>query len=112
MSASGVWWSGEKGVSGLESGLLIWVLCPLSLEGLWAVKAGGVDLVLRAVGGVWSACGGVVGSCGVLWADTVKNVWGCGKVLLRLWGCFLLRHQLHKSCLGLLLVANPLQLNR
>ena len=28
--ASGVWWSGEKGVSGLESGLLIWVLCPLS----------------------------------------------------------------------------------
>ena len=35
-----------------------------------------------------------------------------GRVLLRLWRCFLLRHQLHKSCLGLLLVANPLQLNR
>ena len=48
----------------------------------------------------------------VLSADTVKNVWGCGKVLLKLWRCFLLRHQLHKSWVGLLLVANPLQLNR
>ena len=54
---------GLGGVSGLESGLLIWVLCLLS-GGFWAVKAGRFDLVLRAVGGVGSACGGVVGSCG------------------------------------------------
>ena len=35
--------------------------------GFGAVKAGGVDLALRAMGGVWSACGvwwGVVGSYG------------------------------------------------
>ena len=63
MSASGVLWGGVKGVSGLESGLLIWVLCR-SLEGFWAVKAGGVDLVLRALGGDWSACGVPVGSGG------------------------------------------------
>ncbi len=43
------------GVSGLESGLWIWVLCPLS-AGFWAVKAGRFDLALRVVGGVWSAC--------------------------------------------------------
>ena len=60
---------GLGGVTGLESGLLIWVLCPLSLEGLWAVKAGGVDLVLWAVGGVGVPVGsgralwGLVGGC-------------------------------------------------
>ena len=64
----GVGWlvGGDKGVSGLESGLLIWVLCR-SLEGFWAVKAGGVDLALRAHrGGVWSASGawwGLMGGC-------------------------------------------------
>ena len=64
MSASGVLWGGVKGVSGLESGLLIWVLCR-SVEGFWAVKAGGVDLALRAHrGGVWSACGAWWGFCG------------------------------------------------
>ena len=35
------------------------MLCLLSAE-FWAVKAQGVDLVLRAVGGGWSA----FGSCG------------------------------------------------
>ena len=58
MSASGVWWGGETGVSGLESGLLIWVLCP-SRQGSGAVKAGGVVLALRAQG--VSAASGVVG---------------------------------------------------
>ena len=66
-----------------------------------AVKAGGVDLR----GGHWEAFGVPVGSwwglAAVLWAGAVK-----------IGGRFLLRHQLHKSCLGLLLVANPLQLNR
>ena len=66
MIASGVWWSGEKGVSGLESGLLIWVLWSLS-AGFWAVKAGRFDLVLRALGGVWSACGVLWGLVAVSW---------------------------------------------
>ena len=62
-----------EGVSGLESGLWIWVLCPLS-GGFGAVKAGAVDLVLRALGGVWSACG-------VSWG-LVRSLWGsCGRVL-------------------------------
>ena len=61
VSASGVWWSGEKGVSGLESGLLIWVLC-LLLRGLGRSRRGVWGLALRALGGVWSACAwGVVG---------------------------------------------------
>ena len=34
----------------------------------WAVKAGGVDLALRATGGVWSACGAWWGLMAVLWA--------------------------------------------
>jgi len=54
---------GLGGVSGLESGLLIWVLFLLS-AGFWRSRRGVFDLVLRALGGVWSACGGVVGSCG------------------------------------------------
>ena len=62
MFASGVLWGGEKGVCGLESGLWIWVLCPLSAE-FWAVKAGGVDLALRAQGGVAAASAVPVGSC-------------------------------------------------
>jgi hypothetical protein len=67
MSASGVWLGSEKGVSRLGRGLLIWLLCPLS-AGFWAVKAGGVDLVLRALGGgggrwgVWRGCGRVLKS--------------------------------------------------
>jgi hypothetical protein len=36
----GRWWGGEKGVSGLESGLLIWVLCPLS-GGVMGGQGGG-----------------------------------------------------------------------
>ena len=61
-----VLWGGEKGVSGLESALLIWVLCLLSAR-FWAVRAGGVDLVLRAVGGVWGACEAWWGAVAVLW---------------------------------------------
>ena len=38
--ASGVWWGGEKGVSGLESGLLIWVLWSLS-GGVMGTQGGG-----------------------------------------------------------------------
>ena len=65
VSASGVLWGGVKGVSGLESGLLIWVLCLLS-GGVWGGQGEGFNLVLRALGGVWSACGvwwGLVGAC-------------------------------------------------
>ena len=39
--------------------------------GFWAVKAGRFDLVLRALGGVWSACG-------VLWGSQWRS---CGRVL-------------------------------
>ena len=64
---AGVWWvvgGGLEGVSGLESGLLIWVLCPLS-AGFWGGQGG---VALRALGGVWSACGVLVGRGWVLWA--------------------------------------------
>ena len=77
MIAYGVWWGGEKGVSGLESGLLIWVLCP-SRKGSGTVKAGGVVLALSAVG-VSAASAVPVGAwwglVAVLWAGAEE----CGR---------------------------------
>ena len=67
--------------------------------------SGGVAVLLEWRLEQWAAYGVPVG----VWWGVVGSG---GRMLLRLGRCFLLRHQLHKSCLGLLLVANPLQLNR
>ncbi len=70
---------GGGGVCGLDSRLLIWVLFLLS-AGFWALKAGRFDLVLRALGSVWSACGASWGLVAVLWAGGEECVSGrrCG----------------------------------
>lgn len=69
---SGVLLVSEKGVSGLESGLLIWVLCPLS-AGFLAVKAGGFDLAKWAQG--------VSAALRCLWS-VVLSLWrSCRRVL-------------------------------
>ena len=69
---------GLGGVCGLENGLLIWVLCPLSAV-FWAVKAGSFDLALRAASGD----GVTVGSCGVLWAGAEEcGSYGAGAGIL------------------------------
>jgi hypothetical protein len=54
VSASGVWLGSEKGVCGLESGLLIWVLCPFS-GGILGGQGGGSGL---GVEGMWGLGGG------------------------------------------------------
>ena len=53
------------------------VHCKCETAGRFLANTREVDLALRALGGVWSACGGLVGRGGVWWADAVK----IGKIL-------------------------------
>ena len=52
-----------------SAGLGALLLLLVGLFGRWCSAAG---MAFGAVGGVWSACGGLVGRGGVLWADAVK----------------------------------------
>ena len=85
MIASGVWWGGEKGVSGLESGLLIWVLCLLSV-GVCGGQGGGRCLGVESTGRRLECLWGVVGSC---WR-VLKSAAGGIVVLLRRFFSYLL----------------------
>ena len=73
MSASGVFVGGWWGALG-RLWIGKWIIDLGALPALWRIlggQGGGSDLALRALGGVWSACGswwGLVGRGGVLWA--------------------------------------------
>jgi hypothetical protein len=64
---------GLGGVSGLESGLLIWVLCPLS-GGVLGGQSGAFLTWREGSGRRLECLWGVVGLAAVLWAGAVKVV--------------------------------------